>query len=72
MNFKTKNKYLSLYRQLGFTGGIATKESKFGNVPSKFAMDAVKCEGSERHLLDCPHSTTDDCGAGEGAGVICT
>merc|ERR1712038_658660 len=59
-------------RQLGFTGGKATFQSKFGNVPAKFAMDNVKCGGSERDLLDCPHDTTDDCRASEGAGVICT
>ena len=35
-------------------------------------MDEVACTGSENDLLDCPHRTNDNCGAKEGAGVICT
>jgi len=31
----------------------------------------VECRGYEDILADCPHSSYDDCGAGEAAGVIC-
>jgi hypothetical protein len=59
-------------RQLGFSGALTmTKESRFGPVPPDFAMDQVNCEGSEERLIDCRHSPIEDCGAGEGAGVVC-
>ena len=45
---------------------------RFGDVPSKFEMDDVKCTGTEVKIEDCPHKDVDDCGAGEGAGVVCT
>jgi len=35
-------------------------------------MDDVKCTGEEDNILDCPHSTKDDCGRDEGAGVRCS
>ena len=34
-------------------------------------MDDVICSGSEADVLDCPHITTHNCGASEGAGVRC-
>ena len=36
-------------------------------------MDNVRCEGVESLLGKCPHRTEDeeDCGASEGAEVIC-
>ena len=35
-------------------------------------MDDVACTGSEARLRDCSHNTTDNCGGGEGAGVVCS
>ena len=35
-------------------------------------MDDVECTGSEVKIEDCPHMDVDDCGPGEGAGVVCT
>ena len=59
-------------RQLGFNGLVrVTTNSHFGSVPSDFAMDEVSCNGTEAKLQDCLHKTRDDCGANEGAGVIC-
>ena len=49
----------------------ATKNSQHGNWRDDFIMDNVKCVGTEETLEDCPHLTTDDCEAREGAGVIC-
>ena len=34
-------------------------------------MDDVKCVGTEASLFDCPYNPTDNCGASEGAGVVC-
>ena len=59
-------------RQLGYAGLVkVTVKSFFGNVSSEFAMDDVNCTGSEAKITDCPHSSKDNCGATEGAGVIC-
>ena len=61
-----------LFRQLGFSAGSATSFSHFGRVPDSFALDNVRCVGTERTLQDCPHLTRDDCSGYEGAGVVCT
>ena len=58
-------------RELGYDGGNYTNESHFGQVSDDFMMDDVKCEGTEEKLLDCPHTTEDDCKGNEGLGVIC-
>ena len=57
---------------LGYSFGRPTNRSHFGRVSNSFAMDNVKCTGSEDSLLDCPHETQDDCNGDEGAGVICS
>ena len=36
-----------------------------------FAMDNVRCNGTEARLEDCYHLDSDDCGELEGAGVVC-
>ena len=60
------------YSQLGFDWGQATRDSHFGQVfTSNFAMDEVNCNGDEDHLQDCEYDSVDNCGPGEGAGVIC-
>ena len=48
-----------------------TKESRYGQVSSEFGMDNVGCAGTETRLKDCAYNPTDDCGGGEGAGVVC-
>merc|ERR1711962_330735 len=58
-------------RMLGYFGGNHTRQSAYGNVPTTFIMDNVACTGNEENLMECEHSTTHNCGAGEGAGVIC-
>ena len=60
-------------RMLGLNTSYAraTKNSQHGNWRDNFIMDEVKCVGTEETLEDCPHLTTEDCGASEGAGVIC-
>lgn len=34
-------------------------------------MDDVTCDGTEDSLLDCGYKKKDNCGRGEGAGVVC-
>ena len=62
----------NIFRMLGYLYGSPTSESRFGRVSDNFAMDDVKCAGTEESLLDCPHRTRDNCGPGEAAGVICS
>ena len=57
---------------MGFSGAIrATTNSEFGNVSDVFALDEVRCIGSESNLVQCPHDDEDDCLSSEGAGVVC-
>jgi len=59
-------------RQLGFAGlERVSSQSEFGRVSPNFAMDEVRCNGSELRLQDCRYEREDDCGAEEGAGVVC-
>ena len=60
-------------RTLGFSteGSIATSNSQFGAVSDIFVMDDVHCTGTESHIGLCIHNPIDNCGASEGAGVIC-
>ena len=45
-------------KQLGFVGAQSfTKESRFGLTSSHFAMDQVRCDGTEERLQDCRHIT---------------
>ena len=60
-------------RQLGFSGlERVTSNSHFGTVPSSFALDDVGCDGDEERLQDCSaRNDGENCGGGEGAGVVC-
>jgi hypothetical protein len=60
-------------RQLGFPRGAVLFYccSQFGPVPDVFSYDDVNCSGQETTLDACPHANVDNCGVGEGAGVIC-
>merc|ERR1719151_406050 len=59
-------------RSLGYSGGSATTNSRFGNAPGgDFGMDDVKCQGYEEKLTDCQYASYDDCDANEAAGVVC-
>ena len=42
-----------------------------GHVPADFRMDDLKCNGTETNIRHCDHHKCDDCGSGEGAGVVC-
>merc|ERR1719317_1415655 len=61
-------------KELGFpSGGYSTKESYFGKVDleRQSGFDEVRCSGRESSLVECRHESHDDCGDGEGAGVVC-
>uniref|UniRef100_A0A8C5PNC7 SRCR domain-containing protein n=1 Tax=Leptobrachium leishanense TaxID=445787 RepID=A0A8C5PNC7_9ANUR len=60
-------------QQLGCGSALqALGASHFGPGPSTIHWEDVKCNGTERHLWDCPSSTRHDCTDREHAGVICT
>ena len=56
---------------LGFSNSTATSHSFFGDVPDTYGMDEVRCSGLEMDIRHCEHVTVNDCGQGEGAGVMC-
>ena len=57
---------------LGYSFGLPTNESHFGQVSKTFGTDEARCLGNETSLLDCPHVAVNDCGSDEAAGVICS
>ena len=60
-------------RELGYSSGVATLYSTYGtHLGDVFAMDDVGCLGTETSILDCSHTTVDDCANTEAAGVVCT
>merc|ERR1719348_2921768 len=62
------NEALVVCRQLGFSSGTPYTQSHWGDVPDVFSFDNVGCDGTEDHLVDCPHLTSDNCTGDEGAG----
>ena len=43
--------------ELGYRGALSfTIKSRYGRTSSEFAMDDVRCYGTEARLLDCQHS----------------
>jgi len=62
---------LVVCRMLGYFSGSYTPHSHFGPVTTNFGMDDVHCVGNETSINDCPHNDQNNCGAGEGLGVIC-
>ncbi|PIK47660.1 putative deleted in malignant brain tumors 1 protein-like isoform X5 [Apostichopus japonicus] len=60
-------------RQLGFPGVItAPGGASFGEGSGEIHMDDVECTGDESNLLSCRHTSIDNCGHGEDAGVVCS
>lgn len=63
---------LVVCKELGYHAIVKiTKESTYGKVNPDFAMDNVMCLGNEYSIKNCTFSSDDDCGASEGAGVMC-
>ena len=72
MFYDEESKEILSNRMMGYSTGQQIQQSRFGRVPTNFAMDNVACTGSEASLLDCAHITNHNCVESEGAGVICT
>lgn len=45
--------------------------ANFGQGTGAIHLDDVQCSGSETSLLQCPHSSIDDCSHYEDAGLRC-
>ena len=56
--------------QLNYTRAL---EATSGNQADNdvFAMDEVRCKGSETDLRNCSHELRENCDSGEAAGVVC-
>ena len=46
--------------------------ANFGQGSGAIHLDDVQCSGSETSLLQCPHSSIDNCGHYEDAGLRCS
>ena len=53
------------------TGAAALTSAYFGQGTGPIQLDNVHCIGSETTLLQCSHSTIDNCGHSEDAGIRC-
>lgn len=59
-------------RQLGFSAAAAApKYAHFGQGQGLIHLDDVECNGYEISILDCPRSSSENCGHSEDAGVVC-
>ncbi|KAK3089728.1 hypothetical protein FSP39_005947 [Pinctada imbricata] len=60
-------------RQLGYRGGIAQSQARYGQGSGEIFMDDINCNGSETSLFDChfPGLGKHNCEHREDAGVIC-
>lgn len=59
-------------RQIGFPGAVeALRNARFGQGQGLIHLDDVACNGQERSILDCPRSSSEDCGHSEDAAVVC-
>ena len=67
-----KNAAIVACRMLGFSDGEPTQQSAYGEVYDTMAMDDISCIGDETSLYNCAYSSYTDCGAMEGAGVVCS
>ena len=53
------------------TGAQAQTSAYYGQGTGPIQLDNVQCTGSEVNLLQCSHSTIDNCGHSEDAGIRC-
>ena len=61
-------------KMLGFANdsiSIPTTRSKFGRVSTDFIISDVRCGGPESHISLCSYHAPHNCGASDGAGVMC-
>ena len=53
------------------TGAQAQTSAYYGQGTGPIQLDNVQCTGNEVNLLQCSHSTIDNCGHYEDAGIRC-
>ena len=51
---------------------VALQSAHFGSGRGPIFLDDVRCNGSERSLLECPHITNHNCRHFEDASVDCS
>ena len=58
---------------LCYPGAVAaTSASHFGLTNGDYIMTEVDCGENDTSIMECGHARSHWCGAGEGAGVICS
>ena len=56
---------------LYLTDAVAFSSAHFGAGTGKIYLDDVGCTGSDNRLIDCSHSTSNNCEHSKDAGVRC-
>ena len=65
---------MTFRRYLGYDEGIAQNESAYGIISrkEKWALNDIRCRGTELSLGGCEHSSSQDCLRGSAASVFCS
>ena len=59
-------------QQLGFEGAFSAPAfGFFGSGSGDILLDDVECSGGESSLLECHHTTLENCRHSEDAGAVC-
>lgn len=63
----------AIYIAILYIGAISYQDAHFGpgSTYTDILMDDVHCNGTERRLFDCPHSSVHNCVHDEDASVKC-
>ena len=51
--------------------GIATYNSKYGDVGEDYILSYADCKGREEHIRLCPQNSNPSCWRSSAAGVMC-
>lgn len=51
--------------------GIATYNSKYGDIGDDYLLSYAECRGTEEHIGLCPQNSIPSCYSGNAAGVMC-
>ena len=70
-NYKPKQNVITHYVFDLTLDALSFSNANFGQGTGAIHLDNVQCSGSEASLLQCPHSSIDNCGHSEDAGLRC-